>query len=40
MGDIRNAYKILVEWPGGKRQLGRPKCRWEGNIKMGLKETG
>jgi hypothetical protein len=39
MGEKRNAYKIFVGKPKGKRSLGRPtsRCRWEGNIKMDLK---
>jgi hypothetical protein len=32
--------KVLVEEPEGKRPLGRPKCRWENRITMGLRETG
>jgi len=41
MGEIRNAYKILVGKPEGKRQLGRPGCRWEDNVtsRMDLKEV-
>jgi hypothetical protein len=35
-----NGVKILVEKPEGKRPLGRPICRWMGNIKMNLRETG
>jgi hypothetical protein len=35
-----NAYMILGEKPEGKRPLGRPKCRWVGNIKMDLIVTG
>jgi hypothetical protein len=35
--EMRNAYKILVEKPDGKRPLGIPRRRWEGNIKMNLK---
>jgi hypothetical protein len=35
--DTRNVYKILVGKPEGKRPLGRPRCRWEHNIKMDLK---
>jgi hypothetical protein len=40
MGEIRNAYKILVVKPEGKRPLGRPTCRWEENIRMDLWERG
>jgi hypothetical protein len=36
----RNAYKILVGKPEGKRLLGRPRRRWEDNIKMDLREIG
>ena len=32
-------YRILVGKPEGKRQLGRPARRWEGNIKMDLQEV-
>jgi hypothetical protein len=38
MGEIKNAYRILVGKPEGKRPLGRPKHRWMGNIKMDLRE--
>jgi len=34
----RGTYSVLVGKPEGKRPLGRPMCRWEDNIKMGLKE--
>jgi hypothetical protein len=34
----RNAYRILVGKPKGKRPLGRPRCRWVDNIKMDLRE--
>jgi hypothetical protein len=34
----RNAYRILVEKPEGKRLLGRPRRRWFDNIKMDLRE--
>jgi hypothetical protein len=37
MGDI-NIYNILVAKPEGKRPLGRPKHRWEDNIRMDLRE--
>jgi hypothetical protein len=36
MGEKRNAYRILVGKPEGKRQLGRPRCRWEDNIRMDI----
>jgi hypothetical protein len=35
---LLTTYKVLVETPIGKRSLGRPRCRWEHNIKMYLKE--
>ena len=40
MGDKRRTYRILVGNPEGKRPLGRPRLRWEDNIKMDLKEVG
>jgi hypothetical protein len=40
MGDKRNAYRILVGKPEGKRPLGRPRRRWVNNIKMDLREIG
>jgi hypothetical protein len=33
-------YRVLVEKPEGKRQIGRPRRRWEDNIKMDLQEIG
>jgi hypothetical protein len=38
MGEKRNAYRILVGRPEGKRPLGRPRCRRVDNIKMDLRE--
>jgi hypothetical protein len=38
MGEGRGVYKVLVGSPEGKRPLGRPKHRWEDNIKMDLRE--
>jgi hypothetical protein len=40
MVENRNAYRILVGKPEGKRPLGRPKHRWENNIRMDLREIG
>jgi hypothetical protein len=38
MGEGRGAYRILVGRPEGRRPLGRPRRRWEDNIKMDLQE--
>jgi hypothetical protein len=40
MADVRNAYNILVRKLEGKRPLGRPRHRWEVNIRMDLREIG
>jgi hypothetical protein len=40
MGEMSNAYKILVRTPAGKRQLRRPRRRCEDNIRMNLRKTG
>jgi hypothetical protein len=40
MGELRNAYDILVKKPEWKRPLRRPRCRWEDNIRMDHRETG
>jgi hypothetical protein len=39
MGEDREAHRVLVGKPEGKRPLGRPRCRWEDNIKMDLQEV-
>jgi hypothetical protein len=39
-GEKRNAYRILVGKAEGKRPLGKPRCRWEDNIKIDLREIG
>jgi len=36
MRERRGAYRVLVEKPERKRLLGRPRCRWEDNIKVDL----
>jgi hypothetical protein len=36
----RDVLRVLVEKPEGKSPLGRTRCRWEDNIKMGLQEVG
>jgi hypothetical protein len=38
IGEGRVAYRVLVRRPEGKRPLGRPRCRWEDNIKRDLGE--
>jgi hypothetical protein len=40
LGQKRNAYRILVGKPEGKRPLGRPRRRWVDDIKMDLREIG
>jgi hypothetical protein len=40
MGEGRGVYRVLVGRPEGKRPLGRPRRRWEDNIKMDVRETG
>jgi hypothetical protein len=40
MGEKRNAYRLLVGKPEGKRPLGRPRRRWVDNIKVDLLEIG
>jgi hypothetical protein len=39
MGERRGVYRVLVQISEGKRQLGGPRRRWEGNIKMDLREV-
>jgi hypothetical protein len=40
IGERRGVYRVLVGKPEGKRPLGRPKRKWEDNIKMDLQEVG
>jgi hypothetical protein len=40
LGDKRNAYRLLVGKPEGKRPLGRPRCMWVDNIRMDVGEVG
>jgi CRISPR/Cas system-associated protein Cas7 (RAMP superfamily) len=40
MREGRSVYRVLVGKPEGKRPLGRPRHRWEYNIKMDLQEVG
>jgi hypothetical protein len=40
MGEGRGVYRVLVWRSEGKRPLGRPRRRWEDNIKMDLREIG
>jgi len=39
IGKRRGVYRVLVRKPEGKRPLGRPRCRWEDNIKIDLQEV-
>jgi hypothetical protein len=39
MGEGRGVHRVLVGKPEGKRTLGRPRRRWENNIKMDLQEV-
>jgi hypothetical protein len=40
MGEGRGVHRVLVGKPKGKRPLGRPRSRWEDNIKRDLQEVG
>ena len=40
MGEGRGVHRVLVGKPEGKRTLGKPRRRWEDNIKMDLREMG
>jgi len=40
MGERRYVYRVLFGKPGGKTPLGKPRSRWEDNIKMDLQKVG
>jgi hypothetical protein len=40
MGEGRGVYRVLVGKPERKRLLGRPRCRWQNNIKMDIQKVG
>jgi hypothetical protein len=40
MGEERDVHRVLVGKPDGKRPLGRPRRRWEDNIRMDFQEVG
>ena len=40
VGERSGVYRVLVGTPEGKKPLGRPRRRWEDNIKMDLQEVG
>jgi hypothetical protein len=40
LGEERGVHRVLVGKPEGKRPLGRPRRRWEDNIKMNIQEVG
>jgi len=40
IGERRGVYRVFVGKPEGKRPLGRPRRRWENNIKIDLQEVG
>jgi len=40
MGEGRSVYRVLVGSPDGRRPLGKPRRRWEDNIKLDLREIG
>jgi hypothetical protein len=40
MGEKRGVYRVLVGKPEGKKPLGRPRSRWDDNIRMDLQKVG
>jgi hypothetical protein len=40
LGERRHAYRVLVGKPEGKGSLGRPRCKWKGNIRIDIKVMG
>jgi hypothetical protein len=39
MGERRSKYRVVMGKPAGKRPLGRPRSRWEDNIKIDVQEV-
>ena len=40
MEERRGVYRVLVGKPKGKKPVGRPRCRWEDNLKLDLQDAG
>jgi hypothetical protein len=40
MGEVRVTYRVLVGKSEERTSLGRPRCKWENNIKTGLRDVG
>jgi hypothetical protein len=40
MGEMRDSFRFSVGKPGRERLFARPRCKWENDIKLNLKEVG